>query len=495
MFMPADTHSAEQQSPSLVVALRQRWWLPLLVALLAAVGAYLLTARSPASYSSSALIQFSEGDLDEQIISGFYDSRDPEEVAATNVVLVGRRSVAAQAAQRLGGGWTADTLLDATAVSREDLTSIVRVSAASTSPAAAARIANTYAQTYIDLDREEQRRRIEEAARIVQSQIDALPTSQRDSARGLSLNDRLTQLELLLQTPSARVKLVQAATEATEASSAPPLRNGVLAGLLGLAFGIGLVALRDQADRRVRTESELERAYGAPLLASVPRSRALRTGHQFLGDLPPGDAEVFRLLQAQLRYATEPDSPSVVVITSATNSEGKTTTAWHLAAAAAATGRRVLLLEADMRRPAFASRFGLESEDGLVDLLTHSIELPQATQRVEVASGRYLDVVVAGGIPENPADLSQSAAVVDVVRRARAEYDLVVIDTPPLSVVSDAIPFAKVADGAIVVSHKASVKPAQVNRLREQLRALDVRLLGIVANGYEAERESSYAYY
>src|SRR5918997_2371641 len=111
MFMPADTSSAEQQSPSLVVALRQRWWLPVLVALLAGVGAYLLTARSPASYSASALIQFAEGDLDEQIISGFYDSRDPEEVAATNVVLVGRRSVAAAAAERLGGSWTADGLL------------------------------------------------------------------------------------------------------------------------------------------------------------------------------------------------------------------------------------------------------------------------------------------------------------------------------------------------------------------------------------------------
>ena len=327
------------------------------------------------------------------------------------------------------------------------------------------------------------------------AELQLLPPSQRNGPQGQALAERQTELALLSDTQAGRVDIVQSATPPEDPSSTSPLRNALLAGLLGLVLGLALVALREQGDRRVRTETDLERAYGVPILASLPRSRALRAGHQFLGDLPAADAEVFRLLQAQLRYSNELGEVGSVVVTSATNSEGKTTSAWGLAAAAAATGSRVLLIEADMRRPTIAERYGLEGEEGLIDVLEGQLELREAVQEVEVASGRDLHVVVAGPSSVNPADLAQSPRVRELMRAATAAYELVVIDTPPLSVVSDAIPFAKLADGVIVVSQNARVTPKQIARLRDQLRSLDTRLIGIVANGFDAERDTRYAYY
>jgi succinoglycan biosynthesis transport protein ExoP len=490
-----DRITPESEGNRFITALKKRWWLVLTTCLAAALIAFALTARNPAIYTASALLKFSDTDIEDQIAGTSFTSRDTDEAGATNVVLVSRRPVAVEASKRLGGALNPDDLLDRLTITREELTTIVRISADDDDPRRAAKIANVYAETYKDLDRADLQRRLKEAEAVVTRQLGALTNAQRNGPQGQALADRQTQLRLLNETQTGRVEVVQAATPPGDPSSASPLRNALLAGLLGLVLGLALVALREQGDRRVRTETDLERAYGAPILASVPRSRALRAGHQFLGDLPAGDAEVFRLLQAQLRYATDHDRLEAVVVTSATNSEGKTTTAWGLAAAAAATGSKVLLLEADMRRPTIAERYGLEGEEGLIDVLEGQLELEQAVQEVEVASGRNLHVVVAGPSSVNPADLAQSPRVEGLMRAATQAYELVVIDTPPLSVVSDAIPFAKLADGVIVVSQSARVTPKQISRLRDQLRSLDTRLIGVVANGFDAERDTRYAYY
>jgi capsular exopolysaccharide synthesis family protein len=478
-----------------ITALKQRWWLVAVTCLAAALIAFALTARNPAVYTATALLKFSDTDIEDQIAGNTFSSRPTDEAGATNVVLVSRRPVAAEASRRLGGALDPDELLKRLSITHEDLTSIVKINADDDKPSRAAKIANVYAQTYVDIDRADLQRRLTQALGVVNRQLSSLTPSQRRGPQGQALADRQTQLALLKDTGAGRVEVVQAATPPQDPSSTSPLRNALLAGLLGLVLGLALVALREQGDRRVRTETDLERAYGVPILASLPRSRALRAGHQFLGDLPAADAEVFRLLQAQLRYSNELGEVHSVVVTSATNSEGKTTSAWGLAAAAAATGSRVLLLEADMRRPTLAERYGLEGEEGLIDVLEGQLELDEAVQEVEVASGRDLHVVVAGPSSVNPADLAQSARVPDVMRAATEAYELVVIDTPPLSVVSDAIPFAKLADGVIVVSQNARVTPKQIARLRDQLRSLDTRLLGIVANGFDAERDTRYAYY
>jgi capsular exopolysaccharide synthesis family protein len=491
-----DRTGPESEANRFVVALKQRWWLVLTTCLAAALIAFALSARNPAVYTASALLKFSDTDIENQIAgNGGFSNRNTDEAGATNVVLVSRRPIAVEASKRLGGALSADDLEKRLTITREEQTTIVRVSADDDKPERAAKIANVYSETYRDIDRADLQRRLKAAQGVVSRQLRLLSPSQRNGPTGQALADRQAELTVLSQTDTGRVDIVQAATPPEDPSSAPPLRNALLAGVLGLVLGLGLVALREQADRRVRTETDLERAYGAPVLASIPRSRALRAGHQFLGDLPAGDAEVFRLLQAQLRYATEPGHLESVLVTSATNSEGKTTTAWGLAAAAAATGSRVLLLEADMRRPTLAERYGLEGEEGLIDILEGQLELEDAVQEVEVASGRDLHVIVAGPSSVNPADLAQSPRVPHLMRAATAAYELVVVDTPPMSVVSDAIPFAKLADGVIVVSQNARVTPKQIARLRDQLRALDTRLIGVVANGFDAERDTRYAYY
>ncbi len=136
----------------------------------------------------------------------------------------------------------------------------------------------------------------------------------------------------------------------------------MLGALFGLLLGVGLALVREQSDRKLRRTEQVTAAFDAPVLTTVPRSRALKR-HKPFADLPPQVAEAFRMLQMNLRFARDEPVRSVLV-TSARTGEGKTTVSWNLAAAAASGGLSVALVEADLRRPSLAERYGLEHAPG-----------------------------------------------------------------------------------------------------------------------------------
>jgi capsular exopolysaccharide synthesis family protein len=279
------------------------------------------------------------------------------------------------------------------------------------------------------------------------------------------------------------------------------VNNTVLGALLGLILGVGLAFLIDRLDRRLRDPQEIENMFGRPILGVVPESRALAKGGPAAPGLPPREAEAFRMLRANLRYFNVNRHVNSILITSAAPGDGKSSVAWNLAFAAAGSGAHVLLMEADLRHPSIGPRLpgttrgltnALAGEGGLHDVI-HRI--PIMREGNSGATRRTMDVIVSGPLPPNPTDLLDSDQMRRLLREAEAEYDLVVIDTPPTSVVSDAIPLVNQVSGVIVVTRLGKSLREAVRHLRNQLTNLDAPLLGVVINEIRSDdRAYGYAY-
>ena len=159
-----------------------------------------------------------------------------------------------------------------------------------------------------------------------------------------------------------------------------PIETILLGVLFGVLLGGGLALVREQSDRKLRRTEQVTAAFDAPVLTTVPRSRALKR-HKPFADLPPEVAEAFRMLQMNLRFARDEPVRSVLV-TSARSREGKTTVSWNLAAAAASGGLSVALVEADLRRPSLAERYDLEQAPGLAEALQGEVSISAAMQTI-----------------------------------------------------------------------------------------------------------------
>jgi len=211
---------------------------------------------------------------------------------------------------------------------------------------------------------------------------------------------------------------------------------------------------------------------------------------------------LFSLIRAHLRFFNVDRDLRTVVIASAAQGDGKTTIARHLAEAAARLGSRVLLLEVDLRQPTLVQQLDIESGPGLADVLIGAISIGEAIQSVDLeaapgegAEGRTLDVLTAGAVlPPNPGELLESNAMETVLERARSVYDLVVIDTPPLTVVSDAFPLLRKVDGVVIVGWVGHSRRDVAERLHQVLASSGAPLLGVIANGSKSGGPGSYAY-
>jgi capsular exopolysaccharide synthesis family protein len=266
---------------------------------------------------------------------------------------------------------------------------------------------------------------------------------------------------------------------------------------------VGLAFLIDRLDRRIKDPREIEDAFRLPVIGAIPESKALRkasTGSEN-GLIPGPEWEAFRKLRAKLRYFNVDRNVRSVLVTSAAPREGKTTVASNLALAAAIGGQtKVLLLEADLRRPTLANKLDLAPIPGLAELLTHDIRVPEATQRLPVPTwtggdeDSTLDIIVAGAVPPNPSELLESKKMADLLDRLAATYDLIVVDTPPVSVVSDAMPLVSYVDGVMVVSSVGTSTRHGAHHVRHELESLRAPTLGVVINRVRTGADAYYGY-
>jgi succinoglycan biosynthesis transport protein ExoP len=507
-------------------ALQRQLWVVLLAVVVGAVAALGLSLSQEKKYTATAaLLQRAStlglGEINSPLAS---PESTPERDTATNLALASLGAVRDRTVQRLERGGVADAAqvaeeIEATPKEESDL---VEVMATAASPTLAARAANAFAAEFVAFRADLNARNIRKARAIVvrsakglrreQSLLDRRVESSvgtsRDRRRLRIVSDRIRSLEtrsedlsILGSLQTGDTAVVERASPPGSPSSPKPARDFMVGAFAGLLLGFALAFLREQFDRRLRRSKDLEEVFGLPVLASIPASKALSGGGTKPEDLPPAEREAFRMLRASLRYHRSDREIRSVMITSPAAEDGKTTVALNLAAAAADVGMSVLLIEADVRRPGLARLFGLPSDVGLTSVLDGRTQIDELRNEVGVtqrsngsAAPRTMDVVVAGSNPALADEVVESERMRELIGQAEQRYDLVVVDTPPASIIADPISLLNQVSAVIVVGRIDRITGEDMVRLRDQLNRFDAPTLGIVAN-FTPPQEGRYEMY
>jgi succinoglycan biosynthesis transport protein ExoP len=292
-------------------------------------------------------------------------------------------------------------------------------------------------------------------------------------------------------TAPVRTAVTRAAVPTASAISPNVTRNMALGIGLGLLIGCAVAGLRELLDTRFRTVEELVNATGLTLLGVVPIDRAFSNHPDLIEDAPQSlPAERFRQIRTNLRYTAVDSPPTTIAVVSSMPGEGKTLTAINLASALAQGGEdRVILVDADLRRPSAAQYLGLNSRPGLTDVL-----LGDQPFGAVLRDRGGVSVLPSGAIPPNPADLVASQQMQTLLSRDLAVADHVVIDCPPLLPVTDAATLAAQVDGVVFVVGMDRAHREEVQRSIEMLRAVDARVLGVVVNRVRGRDIRAYGY-
>jgi Mrp family chromosome partitioning ATPase len=416
---------------------------------------------------------------------------------------------------------TAGEFLGESSATAQDTTNSLELAVTDARPEVATALANVYAQTFKRYKTE-----LDTAAIRKQLQIDERKIKSLQAHGHFSAADELLLQEVQLQTQGNLIannaRVSQPATGATKIQPQPK-RNALLGALLGGVLGIALALLAEALDRRVRSEKEIEQILGLPLLGRLSRpSRRLRKNRQLVMLREPTgvQAETFRKLRTSLEFVNLDRGARTIMITSAGPREGKSTTVANLAVAFARAGRRVALVDLDLRRPFLECYFG-GAAYGITDVVVGQIALEDALRpivvttaprRGEVHGGNgnhsdhaagalngnaradgVLDFLPCGTIPPAADEFLENPRVEAVLKEIAADYDVVLVDAPPLLAVGDAQTLSAIVDGMIVVSQLGAHR-RQLQELARQLPNYRADVLGFVLTGVKHSDSYSYGY-
>jgi polysaccharide biosynthesis transport protein len=503
---PADNDANSRHQGDLeryLRVLRRRFLLILLCAVVAAAAAIGISLLQTKEYSATASLLFRNPGFAQDLFGNdtTQQSTDPTREAATNQALVGLEIVAERTAKSLGEG-NRESIDEMVAVSSDGQSEIVSVTATDPDPKRAKRVANTFAHQFIAFRTEADKSRLLEAKKLAEKGFRQLTDKEQNGVRGKSLSSAAERLGVLASLQTGNAELVQPADLPTSPSTPKPARNGILGVVLGLLLGVGLAVLFERVNRRLRTPEEAGEAFGLPVLGVIPESDAIVASNKHGPEaLPFMENEAFRMLRASLLYFNVDRDMRILAVTSQEANVGKSTVAWNLALAAAASSR-VAIVETDLRKPTIAGQHGLKVRPGLAEVLTHQATLEDALQSHPLTSAgngteagaRTLDVVTCGALPPNPSELLESQAMAESLAWLSERYDLVVIDTAPIAVVSDAFPILQKVQGVIVVARMNKTTSDAARQIRGQLDRLGAPVLGVVANAVKVRRRDRYGY-
>jgi Mrp family chromosome partitioning ATPase/capsular polysaccharide biosynthesis protein len=306
---------------------------------------------------------------------------------------------------------------------------------------------------------------------------------------------------------------VQTASNANQ-TQPQTTRNTILGLVLGLVLGVILAFLQDLLDKRIRTADEVGRRLRVPLLASIPAPpRSLRE-HPLVLLAPRGgaqgpSAEAYRIAKLNLGTVMRANRAKAVMFVSAADSEGTSRTVANMAVALARSGSHVVLVDANMRRPAIDHFFGLDDRTGLSDILSGHGDLADALTIVDAggqqpddagtngrgATGGLLEVLPAGPPPADAADLLESRAMSELLGELRGRADVVLIDAPPMLPVTDAMMLGSKVDGVIVVARARLASRPHMVALARALDACAAPTLGFLFTGVSVSEENEYGGY
>lgn len=290
-----------------------------------------------------------------------------------------------------------------------------------------------------------------------------------------------------------RITVTRDAVEPTSQAS-PNTRLNIAVGLLaGIFIGIGIAVLRTTLDTRIRSENDVVAVTDRPVLGAVTYDASAPGDPLVFASNPLSlRAEAIRRLRTNLQFLDASARPRSIVVTSSLPGEGKSTTAANLALAMADAGSRVLLVDADLRRPTIAKLFAIEGAVGLTTVLIGRASLEDV---VQTYGDSTLDLLASGEVPPNPSELLGSRQMRTLLGELVERYDVVILDTAPLLPVTDGAVLARQADGALVVAGANVAHRPQLQTAVAALETVEARVLGIVLNRVPVEKRGAYSYY
>lgn len=308
----------------------------------------------------------------------------------------------------------------------------------------------------------------------------------------LAVQDRYQQLRIAEESTLANAQVIEPALLPKYPVSPKKKLNFVLAVLVGLMLGVGIAALQEALDDTIQTAEDVERELALPLLGvvqSIPETEARSLLHAANFS---GVSEAFRMIRSNIKFMAVDSAVQTVMVTSAMKGEGKSTTAANLAVALARDGRRVTLVDADLRRPTVHKQFEIANTMGLTNAIAGGAPLAEVCHESGVEG---LRIVTAGPIPPNPAELLDSARFARIVEELRGTNDMVIFDAPPVLGVADASVLAGRVDGVALVMAAGEVERKAGRRVVQMLQQARANVLGVILNKMNTRSGSYYDYY
>lgn len=499
--------------------------LPLIIActLLAAAAALVVSAIMPKTYESKVVLLVGQSlspganNLDSVLLS--------QRLSQTYATLAVTDPVATAVIGELGLPTTSEELLKHVQADAGLDSTLVTITVQSEDPQRAAQIADAFAAHLVDTTSagsdtyHEMTQFVAQDLVNVRSQIDALQpqidvltalrqptvaqTAQLDALQVQIASLRqtfATLLQLQNASPANQVTVAVPAIPVEEPVSPKILFNTLLGAMLGLVIGIVLAYTRRRLDDTVRTPEQLENVTGQPFLGAIvrmPGDNRRPLYYRLATLLYPRSpaAEGFRHIRTGIEFASTDEPIRTLLVTSAMPGDGKTTFAANLAVVFAQAGRRVCLVDVDLRKPDVHTIFGVPNVAGLSNVLnSEEMTFSSITSPTEVAG---LRILTCGPVPSNPAELVSSARMRAVITSLLEDVDLIIMDSPPLQAVTDAAILASIADGTVLVASAGKTRRAALERARDTLVHVGARVLGAGLNSVDERQgdEAAFGYF
>ncbi|MGI8811062.1 MAG: GumC family protein [Pyrinomonadaceae bacterium] len=337
-----------------------------------------------------------------------------------------------------------------------------------------------------------------------------------DTNRGFLENLQKTQSgnDVASQGSDNNISIAEYAIPDTTAVSPRRVTTVVAALFLSTLFGMGLALFLEYLDDTIRTTEEIESLLQLPALAaiptieSMPKRKLLLVGANGEPQEDPASyellistdsrsslAEAYRQLRTSILLSTAGHAPKSLLITSSLPSEGKTTTAANTAISLAQTGAKVLIIDADMRRPRLHSIFNVGNAEGLSTILSSELSDDEVLNVIKLDEASSLNIMTSGPIPPNPAELIGSEQMANLLKSLQKHFTHVVVDSPPITSFTDGVLIASMVDGVILVVHAGKSSRQVVRRARQLLQDVGARIFGVVLNNVNLNSQDNYYYY
>lgn len=488
----------------------RRKWIVVTAVVAAVAAAITLAALQTPIYQASAQMLVKTQPNNTIFGNGNTSVGDPKRAVQTEIKVLESQVVSQRVRKNLA---LADTPPDVKG-SSDDVTDVVTVSVRSGDPTSARIAADAYVEAYIEIKREQAvgslvsaGSELQKKVTELQTQIDALdkqvagasPSTDQDVAsqrrvlvdqQGL-FKQRLDQLQVDAALATGGAQVVRQAEQPRDPVEPKPLRTGALALVVGLLLGLGAAFLLDYLDDSIRTTEDLEHATGGlPVLAVVPVDPP--PDNRPIAISRPADfaVEAYRGLRTGLQFLSLDSETRVVQVTSPLSGDGKTTTAANLAVVFAQAGHRVVLVDADLRKPRLHEVFALAADRGLTNVLLGDL-LELSTYTVL----ENLDLLPAGPVPPNPSEMLGGRQMRALIGRLAAAYEMVILDSAPVLPVSDSVALATAVQGVLLVSQAGRTSTKQVGQALTKLAQVQAPVLGTVLNKSATKGGAGYGGY